>query len=62
MPGLTASAPHSAADAASSAAKPPNLESEYCESGFGFAMAELAGAEVPLPCSLLVAYQTESAK
>src|SRR5258708_14360123 len=25
-------------------------------------MAELAGEEVPLPCSLLVAYQTESAK
>src|SRR6266436_5457482 len=38
------------------------LESECTESRFGFAMAELAGALVPLPCSLLVANQTESAK
>src|SRR5258707_15858578 len=40
----------------------PALESERTESRFGFAMAELAGALVPLPCSLLVSHQTESAK
>src|SRR5260370_22211319 len=40
----------------------PALESERTESRFGFALAELAGALVPLPCSLLVAHQTESAK
>src|SRR5215470_19201239 len=38
------------------------LKSECAESRFGFAMAELAGALVPLPCSLLVAHQTESAE
>src|SRR5258705_6386951 len=38
------------------------LESERTQSRFGFAMAEFAGALVPLLCSLLVAHQTESAK
>src|SRR5258707_9988058 len=40
----------------------PALESERTESRFGFAMAEVGGELVPLPCSLLVAHQTESAK
>src|SRR5215470_1940382 len=38
------------------------LESKGSESGFVFAMTELARTQVPLPCSLLVAHEAESAK